>query len=761
MDLGTKAADKALEAFQAKRSSEGRFLSYCRGRVRSLPDRIIIIPILFPILLYVGGTTIALIGALVSISGELLDVAVLKRFGRRRSMDGQVSVAMGIATLTGGIQALANTYGVALIYTLGGSEARILAGAACFAGILDAALLLSAHRGAAIARILVYGVALLVIAIQEVGVTGHVDDALLFDLLSVSFLLYICWTVVRKVFKLQNIRNATRMDMLERAQELAHVNDALVQSRNTAKRLALVAERANDSVVITDQNGVITWINRAFSKVTGYSYTEAIGRNVSFLQGPQTDPAASEALLRAREEVSPIRLEIMCHHKDGSPIWIEANTCPLFDDTGEVLSIVSIERDIGEAKEREHALAEARRVAENSERARHNFLATMSHEIRTPMNGVIGTTDLLLETDLDNQQNALVRTIAASGESLLGIINDILDFSKLEVGRLEVAQEPFSPSDCFRSAVDLVQPLADAKEVSLDLVLPASLPQSAIGDNRRLAQVLLNLLGNAIKFTETGGVRLEVSVRLEQGNCHYLIAVRDTGMGIPPEKLDWIFESFSQADSSIAGRFGGTGLGLTISRLLVQAMGGEISVASAPGEGSVFFVSLTLPLAETSEAFPIADATLEFDQAGLLEGLTVLVAEDNRTNILLLERMLHGTGVRTKLAINGREAVEMFRLQRPDVVLMDMHMPIMDGLAATRAIREIETGTGGVATPIIALTANAFPEDRDLCMDAGMNGFVTKPFRKRDLLLALNDFIPRDSSGSKDAGRPKALHKGA
>ncbi len=746
MDPGTKAADKALEAFQAKRTAEGRFLSYCRGRVRSLPDRIVIIPLLFPIVLYVGGLTTAVIAALVAIAGELLDVAVLRQYGCRRSLGDNLSLAMGVTILSGGIQSLANIYGVALIYTLGGSAARALAGAACFAAILDAALLLSAHRGAAILRILLYGIALLTIAFQEISSIGAVDDALMFDLLSIAFLLYICWTVVRKVFELQKVRNATRMDTLESARELAHVNEALIQSRNTAKRLALVAERANDSVVMTDRDGVITWVNKAFSKVTGYSYAEAVGRNISLLHGPQTDSTASKALLRAREEARPIRLEIMCHHKDGRPVWIEVNTCPLFDDKGELLSIVSIERDIGEAKERERALAEARRLAEESERARHNFLATMSHEIRTPMNGVIGTTDLLMETDLDSQQHALVRTISASGESLLGIINDILDFSKLEAGRLEVLKEPFSPRDCFRSAVDLVQPLADAKQLSLDLVLPASLPESALGDNRRLAQVLLNLLGNAIKFTETGGVRLEVSVRLENGICHYLIAVRDTGMGIPPERLERIFESFAQADSSIAGRFGGTGLGLTISRLLVLAMEGEISVASTPGEGSVFFVSLSLPLADALDSSPSfsAPAGLGHDMSGFLDGLRVLVAEDNRTNILLLERMLDGTGIQTLLAVNGREAIEMFRQQRPDIVLMDMHMPIIDGLAATRAIREIESQAGKDPIPIIALTANAFPEDRDLCMDAGMNGFVTKPFRKRDLLSAIDDFAPRE-----------------
>lgn len=745
MDPSTKDADRALEEYRESLSQEGRFLTYCRGRSRHFWMRQAIVLLLFPVVFLLGGIWIALAAAAMSILGETIDCLVLSKIGKRKALGDRMPLAYAITTVTGGLQALTQIFGIAAIFILGDGETRTLAGAICFAGTLDAALLYSVHRAASIVRIVIYLLGLVTITFQDYLRTGGNDPSLFFDTLAVLFLLYVCWAVVRHVLNTKRRRSNMRMATLENARELAHANAALVQSRRTTRRLAMVAERANDSVIITGRDGEITWVNQAFSRMTGYSFVEAVGRNVCFLNGPQTEPEISATLNGARSEARPMRLEIVNHRKDGRPIWVEVNMCPLFDDEGELLNMVSIERDISEAKERERALAEARREAEESVRARHNFLTTMSHEIRTPMNGVIGTTDLLLDTDLDPQQLDLVKTIGSSGETLLAIINDILDFSKLEAGRLEVETAPFAPGECFRSAIRMVQPLAEAKDLSLDLVLPASLPETLVGDCRRLGQVLLNLLGNAIKFTETGGIRLEVSVHLEQETCDLLIAVRDTGIGIPADKLDRIFESFVQADSSVAGRFGGTGLGLSISRLLMNAMGGDISVASTIGKGTVFFVSISLPIAtqavETEPSCAVVE-TRPKPQGGL-DGLKILVAEDNRTNSMLLERIFAGSGVEVVFAANGREAIDLFQQTAPQIVLMDVHMPILDGLHATRRIREIETEAGDPKVPIIALTANAFPEDRDLCLAAGMDDVVTKPFRKRDLFDAIGSVSPR------------------
>ncbi|WP_068116195.1 hybrid sensor histidine kinase/response regulator [Tropicimonas marinistellae] len=738
MEPRTEAADRNLEAFRARQSVEGRFLSYCRGRSRHFWTRQMLIIACAPVFLAMADVRTAIYIAFIVFLGDAVDCLLLRYLGKRSALAARLPLAMGVTTLTGGLQAVTVILFVALVESFGGADARTFASAICLAGLLDASLLYGVHRAAALVRIIAYLLALTTICAQSFLHHTIAPQSAYFDVSAAVMVAYVGWVFSRHVHENRLRRSANQMATLESARELAHANVALEQSRQVTRRLAMVAERANDSVIITDAEGVITWVNRAFTLVTGYSFAESVGRNVSFLNAPDTDPEVVKELRSAREQRRPVRAEIMNRHKNGQPIWIEVNMAPVFDEDGELERIVSVERDISEAKKREHALAEARLAAEREVRTRHNFLATMSHEIRTPMNGVIGTADLLMETSLDETQRGLLRTITSSGEALLAIVNDILDFSKLESGRLEVAADPFCPERCLRHAVDLVRPLAEAKGLSLQLVLPTSLPLSVVGDEGRIRQVVLNLLGNAIKFTETGGITIDVGVKLDDDACRFLISVRDTGVGINPERIGHVFESFAQADANIAGRFGGTGLGLSISRLLIQAMGGEISAASTPGQGSVFFVSLILPVsAETSR--PVTDGITETSRvpSQCLAGLNVLVAEDNKTNTLLLEKMLSSFGVTTIFATNGREAVEFYDLHRPDLVLMDMHMPILDGLAATREIRAREIRNAQDPVPIVALTANAFPEDRNLCLEAGMNDVVTKPFRKEDLRVSI------------------------
>ncbi len=755
MDPTTEAADRALDAFRASRTVEGRFLSYCRGRSRHFWTRQALILIFAPLFLIFADWELTLAMALTVFLGEALDCLVLARLGASRNLSDKLHLAIGITTLTGAIQAATICVFVAFVATIGGEETRSLAGAIFLAALLDAALLYGVHRGAAVVRIILYLLALFVLSLQGWLHFEGTDRKLVADVVGTILLLYVGWSVIRHDQKYRNRRSAAQLALLEGTRTLAHTNDALEQSRQTTKRLAMVAERANDSVIITDADGNITWVNRAFTRATGYSFSEVVGRSVDLLDGPQTQKDASARLVAARRDQRPIRLEIINHRKDGAPIWVEVSMTPVFGEHGELMNMVSVERDISEAKEREHALAEARRVAEDAVRARHTFLATMSHEIRTPMNGVIGMADLLLDTDLDPMQRSCVRTINSSGEALLAIINDILDFSKLGAGGVEIASEPFSPRACFQGVMDLVQPLAETKDLELHLVLPASLPEWVRGDQGRLRQVLLNLLGNAIKFTERGSVRVEVAIRLDGDDCHLMMSVRDTGIGIAPEQLERVFDFFTQADATVAERFGGTGLGLSISKALVEAMGGEISAASRPGEGAVFHVSVTLPLASVA-ASGTGDPEGKLAHSRLVErlsGLRMLIAEDNRTNTLLLERMLAATGAQLSFAMNGREAIDLFREHAPVVVLMDVHMPILDGLEATREIRRLEATAGLGATPIIAITANAFPEDRDLCKEAGMTDFVTKPFRKLELFAAIRACL--DAESQESVGPPR------
>ena len=390
-----------------------------------------------------------------------------------------------------------------------------------------------------------------------------------------------------------------------------------------------------------------------------------------------------------------------------------------------------------QVRQRTAELQAALERAESSARAKSEFLAMMSHEIRTPMNGILGMAQLLELTSLNEEQRGYVNTIRGSGDALLVLIDDILDFSKIEAGKLDLESRDFALRQALSGTMDLYQPLAQRKGLSLQLKFDLDLPSHARGDRTRLRQILSNLLGNAIKFTPKGQVRVHVSVLERDVNGLMLgVAVHDSGVGIPADRLERLFKPFSQVDSSTTRQFGGTGLGLAICKRLCELMGGEIGVTSQPGSGSTFRFSIRLEHAETApETTPAALPPVSRSPGQDLP--TVLVVDDDHVNRTLAVAMLGKLGLPSEAVSSGEDAVARVARGGVDIVLMDMQMPGMDGVQATEFIRGLELAE---QPTIIALTANAFDSDRDRCLAAGMDHFLPKPVRLqalRDKLVSL------------------------
>ncbi|SEP32303.1 ATP-binding protein [Rhodopseudomonas pseudopalustris] len=510
---------------------------------------------------------------------------------------------------------------------------------------------------------------------------------------------------------------------------------------------------ASDWLWQTDTQGRLVHVPDRFVEVAHLPANILCGALLSDVIGMLcSDDGRCAATVAAKMVMREPMDELIVHVTiGGSPRLWSLTAKPMFDYNDEFAGYRGVGRDVTERRRAEQAEAE--------NRAKSGFLAMMSHEIRTPMNGVLGLANSLLETKLDPDQQHAVATIRDSGDNLLRILNDILDLSKLEVGRLEFEQVNFSPSVLVDAVRSIVEPNARAKGLALKIDVDPRLPPALTGDAARIRQVLLNLAFNAVKFTDHGSVSIVLTC-VKRDDAHATIEwqVTDTGIGIPPEQMGSLFTEFAQGDASINRRFGGTGLGLAISRRIVEQMGGAIDVTSKPGEGSTFRFSLDLPwtnaLISDHRLERVGNDDLRTRIAMLGRPLRVLIAEDDATNQLVVMKMLQEFAADAQVVSDGAEALRMLAQEEFDVVLMDVRMPTMDGLAATRAIRSRGGALEGL--PVIALTANAFPDDIRICREAGMTDFLAKPLRKPALVAAVLRALRGGGSAAGIAAPPAA-----
>ncbi len=526
--------------------------------------------------------------------------------------------------------------------------------------------------------------------------------------------------------------------------------DVTEQKRAQAElaKLSLVASFTDNLVVITDGVGRIEWVNQAFIRKTGYSSEEAIGMKPgSLLQGPETDPTTTAMIRERLSEKRSFQCELLNYTKSGEKYWVAIHISPIQNASGEVERFVAIQTDITELRKTQQDLKAAKEAAESASEAKTQFLATISHEMRTPLNVILGTADLALDSESKTEYHHYLRRINENAETLLGLISDLLDVSKIEAGQFEWERIPFHLRSRLQQALAPIAERAARKGLDFQIVFDEKLPQRVIGDPTRFRQIVTNLAENAVKFTDRGFISIEVAVPEAGPSADGMglgIRVADSGAGIPTSAIPYIFDRFFQGDSSTTRRKGGAGLGLSIVKSLVNAMGGKVAVESMPGEGAQFQVLLPLePFIEAEKPGGPRAGGQAMGPARLLQNTVncILVVEDNDDNFAIIHRHLTNNGYRVERAANGKQAVDAVTSQRFDLILMDIEMPEMDGLQATRLIRAGELTGSRTPVPILAVTAHAVRGYRERCLQAGCTGYLTKPVRKEALFDAVTSAL--------------------
>ena len=563
--------------------------------------------------------------------------------------------------------------------------------------------------------------------------------------------------------------------------ELKVTEEAL---RESEQRWRNLTEALPQLVWSATPDGACDYFSTQWTEHTGVAEADLLGWRWLVTLHPDDREPTRHFWLESVADRHPYDVEYRVRRRDGEYRWFKTRGVPIRDRGGNIIKWFGTCTDITELRQTEGALRQAKEAAEAANRAKDEFLANVSHEIRTPMNAILGMTELALDTELTDDLRQCLQTVKSAADNLLGIINDLLDFAKIEAGKLELAPADFSLRAAIGDTLRALGVRAHKKGLELIYHVEPDVPDALVGDVGRLRQVLLNLVGNAIKFTHEGEVIVSVEIvdcrsqiadlmapaessspdNLQSAICNLEFTVRDTGIGIPPDQQERIFRAFEQEDTSTTRKYGGTGLGLTIASRLVALMGGQITVQSEPGRGSTFAFTarferrpdLSGSITDENDRTSASDSSFILYPSSL--PLRILVAEDNEFNGQLLEQLLGRRGHRVRLAPNGREALRLSGEGGFDLLLLDVHMPELDGFQVAQAIRERERATGG-HLPVIALTARSRAEDRARCLAAGMDDFLAKPIQAADLWATIDRVLRSRSqeSGIRSQDRPVSL----
>lgn len=519
--------------------------------------------------------------------------------------------------------------------------------------------------------------------------------------------------------------------------DITEMKQAEQALRTNEEKYRNIIANMNLGMLEVDLNENIQYVNQSFCDISGYPADELLGKKATdlFVKGENKDKINQKNLIR-HKGISDA-YEVAIKDRRGNLRWWLISGAPRYNDKGELVGSVGIHLDITDQKNLEMDLIEAREQAEESSKAKEIFLANMSHEIRTPMNAILGMSRQLQKTQLNQQQQFYLDTIQKGGEHLLVILNDILDISKIEAGALHLEQIGFRIQDILQQTVQVMHHRAQEKGLLLTYTTTDTLPEILLGDPYRLKQVLLNLVSNAVKFTEKGSVKIDCALLPPQEGTGICITVTDTGIGMEKTFVENIFSKFLQEDKSITRKYGGTGLGMSISKQLVELMGGSIYIESEKNKGTTITLQLPMPAASANDLQPKDEGAVD---TTILENKKILLVEDNEMNRLVATMILKHYGALITEAPNGAEAIAAIKASEYDLVLMDIQMPVMDGLEATAIIREKLNSP----VPIIALTANAIKGESQKCLDAGMNDYLSKPFEEEDLIRKIAHSLGND-----------------